>query len=92
MHIYLYEVVTEYVLIVEGLDHSVKGRIIRLIKDGGAEEYSWDISHYYRPSESAATVYHPSKKTTNSFDETKFLLTQYMNGFTTIDVTPNEFY
>lgn len=92
MHIYLFEIVKEYVLRIEGLDHSVKGRVVKLIKDTGAEEYTWDISHNYRPSESAAAVYYPSEKTTNSFKETESLLLQYMNGFTKIDVTPNELY
>ncbi|MBN1841505.1 MAG: hypothetical protein JW883_04375 [Deltaproteobacteria bacterium] len=92
MNTYLYEVVREYVLVVEGLEHSVKGRVSRLIKDAGVEEYSWDISHHYRPSEKAGGVYYPDKETTNSFDETEFLLFAYMTGFTTIDVTPNELY
>ena len=92
MPTYLYEAVKEYVLILEGLDHSVKGRITRLIKDAGVEEYYWDISHHYRPSESAAGVYYPSKKTTNSFNEAESLLLGYMKVFTTIDVTPNELY
>ena len=92
MPIYLYEVVKENVLIVQGLNHSVKGRITRLIKDAGVEEYYWDISHNYRPSESAGGIYYPSKKTTNSFEEAEFLLLMYMRGFTTIDVTPNELY
>ena len=89
---YTYEVVKEYVLIVEGLDFSVKGRISRLIKDSGVDEYYWDISHHYRPSEKAAGVYSPSKKTTHSFNEAEFLLSGYMKGFTTIGVTPNELY
>ena len=90
MPTYLYEVVKEYVLIVEGLDHSVKGRIERVVKDSGTEEYYWAISHYYRGSESAGTPYSPSRRTTNSFDESRALLLMYMRGFTTIGVTPNE--
>jgi len=91
MTTYLYEVIKEYVLIVEDLNHSVRGRITKLIKKSEAEEFHWDISHNYSPSESAG-IYYPSKKTTSLFDETEFLLLEYMKGFTKIDVTPNQHY
>jgi len=92
MSIDIYEVVKEYVLTVEGLEHSVKGRISRLRKDVGVEEYYWDISHHYRPSKEHAGVYYPSGKTTNSFEDAENHLLSYIHNFTTIDVTPNNLY
>jgi hypothetical protein len=86
------EIVGEYVLFVEGLSFSVKGRITKSTNQEGSEEFRWEISHHYRPSESAGGVYYPSVRESKSFDEVRQLLMAYMNCFTTIDVTPNEHY
>ncbi|MEW6609584.1 MAG: hypothetical protein AB1414_19425 [bacterium] len=82
------EVVKEYVLDVEGLYVTVKGRISKTENN----KFRWQISHYCKPSETAAGVYRPSNTTFNSFDEAERELKLYMNSFTTIDVTPNEYY
>jgi hypothetical protein len=89
---YISEVIKEYVLEHDDLDFSVKGRITKTVRDDGANEYYWSISHHYRPSESAATVYYPSRIRTETFEEAEHLLHLYMSGFTAIDVTPNKHY
>jgi len=83
------KVVKEYVFTVDDLEHCVKGRICKNIE---SDVYSWDISHYYRPSKNAATVYFPSKKSAPSLEETEFLLMAYARGFTNLDVKKNENY
>lgn len=86
------EVVKEYVLMHDDLDFSVKGRVTKTIRDDGVDEYYWNISHHYRPTESAVGVYHPSRVRTETFEEAEQLLHHYMSNFTTIDVTPNKNY
>lgn len=85
------EVVKEYVVEVEGLDFSVKARIMKSTDSGGKEEFRWDISHYYCPSQGAG-VYSPSKRTDASFRVLEGLLKAYMGNFTMIGVVPNEYY
>ena len=92
MYTHLFEVMKEYIMFVEGLDFSVKGRVTQSTNQEGEDEFHWEISHYYRTKESAAAVYIPSKKTTKSFELTKSILMAYMKGFTTIGVKPNERY
>jgi hypothetical protein len=83
------EVVKEYVLDVDELNFSVKGRVTKTIRADGLDEFYWNISHHYRPSETAGGVYYPSRIRTDTLEEAERLLLLYMSGFTTIDVTPN---
>lgn len=85
------EIVKEYVLEVDDLDFAVKARITKSTTPDGQEEFHWDISHYCCPSQTAG-VYSPSKRTDASFQVIEGLVEAYMNAFTTIGVTPNEFY
>jgi hypothetical protein len=85
------EIVREYVLFAEGLKFSVKGRIVKLMKQEGKEEFRWEISHLCAPSKDAG-VYSPSVRSSKSFDEVQQLLLAYMGGFTTIKVEANEHY
>lgn len=86
------EVIKEYVIHVDGLEHVVKSRIAKIIKPERAEEYRWEISHNYKPTEGAAGVYYPSKISADSFDATESLMMAYVGGFTNISVTQNEYY
>ena len=61
MTVQTYEVVKQYVFWVGGLSHTVKGRISRNLDSMNAEPFMYEISHHYKPSESAAGVYFPSK-------------------------------
>jgi hypothetical protein len=85
-------IVTEYVFRVEGLNHVVKGRVEERLGGDPAARYSWSISHHYRPSENAWGVYYPSKRSGPSIEVVESLLMAYADSFTTIDVTPTEYY
>jgi hypothetical protein len=82
----------EYVLSVDGLDFSIKGRISERINGTPEQRFSWRISHYCRPSEKAAGVYYPSKLSFSTFKDAEETLLSYLTSFTTIDVTPNNRY
>ena len=82
----------EYVLSVDGLDFSVKGRISERINGTPDQRFSFRMSHYCRPSEKAATVYYPSKVSFSTFNDAEESLLSYLTSFTTIDVTSNKGY
>jgi len=84
-------ILREYVFSVDGVEHPVYGRIVQTNEIENCP-FRWDISHYYRPSESAITVYHPSRHHAESFEEAEGLLLDYANAFTDIDVTPSKDY
>lgn len=89
----IYDVVKEYIFKSEELDFAVHGRICReKTKDSVSDEFIWEISHYYRPSEKAASVYIPSQRTSSNLHDAELKLMLYMRNFTNIDVTRNEFY
>lgn len=92
MHKSIEKVVQEYVLFVEGLGFRVKGRVCERLDSDPNQRYSWDISHRYRPSESAFGVYYPSAVVARTSEEAEGLLLGYMRSFTALDVTPNEDY
>lgn len=85
------EIVKELIFTVSDLEHYVKGRIVATSEIEGLN-FRWDISHHYRPSESAATVYYPSARHAATLDEAEGLLLAYAQNFTTIDVTSNSNY
>jgi len=89
---YIFEIVKEYVLKHDDLDFSVKGRIAKTVRDDEVDEYFWEISHHYRPTETAIGRYHPSRVKTGTFEEAENLLLMYMSGFTAIDVELNKNY
>lgn len=85
------EILKEYVFSVEGVEHPIYGRVVQT-DEVEHLPFRWDISHYYRPSESAATVYIPSRHHADSFEEAESLLLAYADAFTDIDVTPSNYY
>ncbi len=84
----IFEVIKEYVLVSEGQDITVKGRIV---KTRNKDEYRWEISHYWRGTE-GASFYHPSKITSKSIEEVENLLFSYMKGFPGAEIEENNFY
>jgi len=86
------EIVKEFVLRVDGLEFSVKGLIVKSRGPEGEDTFEWAISHYYKPSEKAATIYIPSARSGKTLEEAEQLLMAYMQTFTTLDVTPNQYY
>jgi hypothetical protein len=87
------KILEEYVLWADDVEHSIKGRVVEHIDEKNANQrYGWEISHHYRPSQAAATVYYPSRVTGASIDEVRALMLTYLRGFQNIDVTPNPHY
>ena len=84
-------IVKEFIFNTETIEHPIYGRIIETneIEDFN---YRWEISHYYRPTQTAAGVYRPSKIHTRTQKDAEQLLTNYAQSFTNIDVTPSNFY
>lgn len=76
---------------VEGLPFEVKGRILKESSSEG-DLFSWEISHYCKPSEKAATAYYPSRDTSKSFGDAERWLFAYMRSFTGIGVEENKYY
>ena len=88
-----FEIVREFVFWIEGLDHVVKGRVMRKIAPAQKKfPVSWQISHYYKPSKGAASIHIPSKTIASSSKDAEKLLRLYADTFTTIDVEPNQHY
>jgi len=84
------EIITEYKVSLDALDYTVKGRILKEIKDGG--EYYWEVSHYCKPSETAGGAYIPSLTHAPTFEQAKNLMFAYLNSFTNIGVIPNKMF
>lgn len=91
MHKSIGKVVQEYILFVEALEFSIKGRVSEQFESDSNQRYSWSISHHYRPSATAAGVYYPSATLAPTFKKAEALLLRYMKGFTALDVTANEY-
>jgi len=87
----IYEIVKEYEVHVDGLKFNIKGKILKEITDDQNSLYIGMLSHYCKPDENCATVYYPSL-TNRDWGSTKHLLLQYLESFSTIDVTKNESY
>ena len=88
----IYTVLKEYTMDVEGLNYAIKGMITKRVNERGSGDYFWSVSHYCKPSKQAATIYIPSRICGDTFDEAEQHLMMYMTTFTTIDVTPNDFF
>jgi len=86
-------ILEEYVLWADDVEHSIKGRVVEHVDEKNANQrYGWEISHHYRPSQVAATVYYPSAVTGATVDEVRGHLMAYLRSFQNIDVTPNPHY
>jgi hypothetical protein len=83
-------VVKEYTCWVEGLNFVVKSRVTRDPKS--STPYRWEVSHHYKPSESAGGQYYPSTTSAKTFEEAEALMKVYLLGFTTIGVEPTRMY
>lgn len=92
MSVQVYEVVKEFVFWVEGLPHTVRGRITRHTDAQDTQRFMWEISHNYKPSASAAGVYYPSRVSAGTQEEAERMLFAYALAFTSIGVKANENY
>jgi hypothetical protein len=73
------EVVKQFYVYVEGLNHAVAGKITKSTI-GGEPCFTWHISHHYKPTASAG-VYYPSEVTTSSLEDTECLFRAYAESF-----------
>lgn len=85
------EIIKEFRINIDGLEHSVKGRIVKSIKGDSSEIYLGELSHYCKPSEEAATIYQPSL-VSKSYENVEYQLLNYLEKFTLINVTNNPSY
>ena len=86
------EIIYEYKMYVDNLDFEIKGRILKNVDESEEYIYSWEVSHFCKPSENAAGVYIPSTSRAKTIKEAKVLLFSYMDTFTNIDVETNNYY
>ncbi len=89
--IYIRKVIAEYVFSIEGLEQTVKGRIVKSDEIPHLP-YQWDISHYCMPFEDAAGVYIPGRFAAETVEEATDMLISYAKSFTTFGVQKNPFY
>lgn len=89
----IYEVVKEYRFPVDGLNYDIKGRILKRIAgdDGLNVDFSWEISHYYKP-ENRIGVYIPSQKSAETAERAEQLLLMYLKSFTNTKIQINTNY
>lgn len=85
------EIIKEFRVNVQGLDYSVKGRIVKSVKGDFDNVYLGEFSHYCKPHVDAIDVYSPDIVRQN-FDSAERLVLSYLENFTTIDVKPNKHY
>lgn len=86
------KIIEEYVFMAENTEFSIKGRICEIITPSTVSPcYTWSVSHFYRPTESAKT-YHPSIITADSIEMARRLLFAYINGYSGLHLTPNKYH
>lgn len=80
--VYTYIVLKSFRFAVSGLMEDVVGEIRQQVRPEGSEyPFSWWISHHYRPSEGAATIYYPSRTSADSAEEAEMMLRAYAESF-----------
>ena len=89
----IFEVVSEFKITVDGLDHPVHGRIIRKLKAEDEDEaYTWEVSHYCKQFKDALGAYTPSNNWDISLQLCQFFLGEYLELFTEMGIMPNVYY
>lgn len=87
------EVVKQFEFDVPPLRDRIKGKIVRYISKDDEVTYTWSISHWYRPSAKAGSVYVPSSTTGRSLQDTEALFRSYAEAFTPeFEVAPNTYF
>ena len=84
--------VAEYQSYIAEADLRITGRVF-FCEEEEAEElkYSWEISHYCKPSEKAG-VYIPSSRNSKTFEGARGYLFGYMKTFTNLGIDSNEYF
>lgn len=84
------EIIKEYRVLVEGLEHPVYARIVKEAEDDEGV-YLGELSHYCKQTENAATPYYPSLARHDIYS-LEVLILNYLKAFTTISVVENKHY
>lgn len=85
------EVIKEFKINIEGLDHAVKGRVVKSVKGDFSDVFLGEFSHLCKPHKGASDVYSPDISR-QDVDQAINLVLNYLESFTTIDVKPNKRY
>ena len=85
------EIIKEYRVHVEGLEYPIKARIIKSLSGNDEHLFLGELSHYCRQNDTDAEVYRPSLVRQN-LDQVESLLIQYLERFTTLNITENKYY
>ena len=88
------EIVSEYKAFVTGgkSPSEIKGRILKIHVEG-RDDYTWEVSHYFKPSETATTVYYPTTQNEKTIEEARSRLLKYLGEFRNdIEVERNDNY
>ena len=88
----LKKIIAEYKLYKTEFDFEVKGRVLKEIQLENELQFSWEVSHFFKPGEMAGAVYRPSKTLCKSEEEATNLLFLYLNSFQNIGVKKNKNY
>ncbi len=88
----LKKTIAEYKLCKIEFEFEIKGRILKEIQSENELQFSWEVSHFFKPGEMAGAVYRPSKTLCKSEEEATNLLFLYLNTFQNIGVEKNENY
>lgn len=76
------EVVSEYKAFVKGgkPPYEIKGRTLKNINGTGNNDYIWEVSHFYKPSETAG-FYYPTIQNERTIESARNRLLTYLSGF-----------
>ncbi len=85
-------VVQEYVLWTDAVQYCVRGRVVEHLDSDPGGRYGWEVSHHFKPAQSAFGVYRPSAVTGATIEEATGQLMAYLRGFQNINVEPNSRY
>jgi hypothetical protein len=87
MNVKTYEVVKQYIFVIEEAPFIIKGRVSHNLDSNDPRPFMWEISHYYSHSQGA---YLPSKIQAETFKDAEAFLLLYAKAFTNIGIEPNE--
>ena len=85
------EIIKEFRVNVPGLEHSVRGRIVKSVKGDFSDIFLGEFSHYCKQHEEAFDVYSPDI-VRQDYHAAEHLVLRYLENFTTIEVKPNKSY
>lgn len=85
------EIIKEFRVNVQGLEHSVKGRVVKSVEGDFKNVFLGEFSHHCKPHIDAFDVHSPDI-VRQDYNSAERLVLSYLENFTTIDVRPNKYY